>query len=276
MSQNPNDKFILIADYGRSGQGWLSYMLCYILNARYIEPYTFLRGIVFSGNERIVSLTQGNLPGREKTRYSLVIKTHQEPDEYFSLTDKVIVLARDPRDVAVSGQARTLVKQGTGTDVEKGVQKLARFRAKPEHGGASFSIPSPIAVLVSAKDLLVRSKLAYAAVTAMRWKRFYDAWDRISIIHRVTYEELQKDPKAALRAILRYLEVDAPDSLIEEAIELFTFENLTGRKKGSEERDNVAFRKGIVGDHENHFGPLHREVFSRICGETAARWNYRL
>lgn len=269
------EEVILIADYGRSGQGWLSYMLCYILNARYIEPYTFLRGIIFSSNPKALALTQGNLPGREKTKYSLVIKTHELPDPYFSLTKKVIVLARDPRDVAVSGQARTIVRHKTGTDVEIGAQKMVIGRERP---------PSPLLrgflsrlnVVRTLKERLVQSKLAYACVTASRWRRFYEAWDEIVISHKVTYEDLQRDPRTTLMGILKYLEVNVSESLIDEAIEKFSFENLTGRERGNEEKGNVAFRKGIVGDYKNHFGPLHRRLFSSVCGEIASKWNYKL
>src|SRR3989344_1927089 len=100
MEQKSN--IVLISDFGRSGQGWLSYMLCYILNAQYVEPYNFLNGKIYSSSEDVIRLTSGNLPGREKTPYNLVVKTHNYPSSEFNLTDKVIFLIRDPRDVAVS------------------------------------------------------------------------------------------------------------------------------------------------------------------------------
>ncbi|MGE0614872.1 MAG: sulfotransferase domain-containing protein [Bacteriovoracia bacterium] len=272
---NGSDRVILIADFGRSGQGWLSYMLCYILNARYIEPYTFLRGIIFSSNAKALALTQGNLPGREKTKYSMVIKTHELPDPYFSLTDKVILLARDPRDVAVSGQARAIVRNETGTDVETGAQTMLIGRDAPG-AVAGPSLRERLNPLRALKMSLLRSKLAYAYVTAKRWRGFYEAWEQISITYKVTYESLHSDPKAALKSILKYLDFEASDALIDEAIEVFSFESLTGRRKGSEEKGNVAFRKGVVGDYQNHFGPLHQKVFREVCGEIASRWNYKL
>ena len=42
------DDVLLIADFGRSAQGWLSYILSYVLNARYIEPYNLLSGSKYS------------------------------------------------------------------------------------------------------------------------------------------------------------------------------------------------------------------------------------
>ena len=101
-NQEGQKKVILIADYGRSGQGWLSYMLCYLLNAKYIEPYFFLRGALYTENKALRDITSGDLPNREKTEYSMVIKTHELPAGHLNLTDKVIFLMRDPRDIAVS------------------------------------------------------------------------------------------------------------------------------------------------------------------------------
>ena len=55
---------LLIADYGRSGQGWLSFMLCYILNATYIEPYDFLKGTESSSSDIMTIAIKSNLTTR--------------------------------------------------------------------------------------------------------------------------------------------------------------------------------------------------------------------
>ncbi len=254
---------ILIADYGRSGQGWLSYMICYILNARYIEPYCLLRGIVFSGHDKIVELTQGNLPARAKTRYNLVVKTHNLPDYYFSLTDKVILLARDPRDVAVSALARYTVAFKTGTDVEVGAQKKMDGLKLGKSIFRRFI------------EWLKTVKLVCYFFTAYRWKKFYESWDGLSLSHRLTYEELSSNPKATLQRLLKYLEIEASDELIDEAIGEFTFKKLTGREKGSEQKGNVAFRKGIVGDYCNHFSKVQLYLFKAICGKIMSLWRYK-
>ena len=256
------DKSILIADYGRSGQGWLSYMLCYILNARYIEPYCLLRGIVYSGHPFIIELTQGNLPGREPSKYSLVIKTHTYPDPFFSLTDKVILLARDPRDVASSAHARFGVMEESGTDVEVGAQKEALTRS-------TFNPHKRIRERLMA---WLWSKKAFCfAMTARQWRNFYNAWEGIDFSHRVTYEELSKNPRGTLEGILAYLQINAADALIDEAIEKFAFESITKRRKGSEDKKDVAFRKGAVGDYRNHFNTFYLWLFRRLCGEAARK-----
>jgi hypothetical protein len=255
---------ILIADYGRSGQGWLSYMLCYALNARYIEPYCLLRGLVFSGKEKIVAETGGNLPGRQKTRYELVVKTHNLPDPYFSLTDKVILLARDPRDVALSAYARYQVTSKTGTDVEIEAQK--QTLTDPKKSRKSF--------FRKAVEWLKSRKYFCYAFTAYRWRKFYQAWEEVKVAEKVTYEELSSETGTCLKRLLRYLEVSVDEKLLNEAVGKFTFKSITGRDKGEEQKDNVAFRKGIAGDYKNKFSKFDRLIFKCICGGIMKKWGY--
>lgn len=262
------DKIILIADYGRSGQGWLSYMLCYILNARYLEPYCLLRGIVYSGKQSILDLTQGNLEGRASSSYSLVVKTHNYPDPYFSLTDKVILLARDPRDVAVSAYARFNVMDKTGTDVESGAQKMVVVDKiyKPKQKWRHKLITW----------LLSNNRLYFFAATARGWRKFYEMWENINICYKVTYEALSANPKDTITGILKYLEIEVPSELIDEAIDKFAFEQIAKRKRGEEVKNDVAFRKGIVGDYKNHFSKLALLIFRVRCGKIANKWGYSL
>lgn len=272
------NKMLLIADYGRSGQGWLSYMLCYILNAQYLEPYCLLRGLVFSGHRNIVESVQGNLPGRAKTKYSHVVKTHEIPDPYFSLTDKIILLARDPRDVAVSAHNRSNVSLKTGTDVETEARKLSESMTNvlsPKGREAlqnvkSFSLKQ---VLVGVRDYAISLKFFSYLNTALRWNRFYKAWGNIGS-HKVTYEQLSTNPQGALKEILRYLEINASDALIDEAVEKFSFFNSYGRKRGQEDKSALEARKGIVKDYLNHFSPIHYKIFESICGDTGRVWGY--
>lgn len=278
VSAMPDDKMILIADYGRSGQGWLSYMLCYILNARYLEPYCLLRGLVFSGHQNIVDAVTGNLPGREKTKYSHVVKTHEMPDPYFSLTDKVVLLSRDPRDVAVSAHNRSKVSLSVGSDVESGVRRLSESRGDilSSEGRQSLQQDKPLSLkqfLVGVRNYFITFKIFSYLNTALRWNRFYKAWQNIKC-HKVTYEQLSSNPKSALKEILKYLEVDVSDSLIDEAIDRFSFFNSYGRQQGVEDRSALEARKGIVKDHANHFAPIHYKIFKRICGDTGREWGY--
>lgn len=246
MKNSSNDKVVLISDYGRSGQGWLSYMLCYLLNAKYVEPYDLLKGRVYTTSQHVLMNTDGNIPGRSKTKYSMIVKTHNYPASDLNLTDKIIILKRDPRDVAVSSY------------------NMKRNTAKKE---SKLSLKSRI-------DLMVHRFPAIShAVTLSRWINYYRAWAHVDC-HHVTYEGLSNDTKGELKKILSYLEIDVDDSLIEDAVDKFSFKAITGREKGSEDAGNSEFRKGSVGDYKNHFSRAELLLFKHVFAKGLGRHGY--
>ena len=190
MESKSRNKIVLVSDFGRSGQGWLSYMLCYILNAQFIEPYNFLNGKKYSVSEHILDLTQGNLPNRERTNYSLVVKTHNILRSQIDLTDKIILLVRDPRDVAVSMQNLVLInynKIGWG-------HPRAKFFLLMEK---SFRLLNYIKIILS-------------------WKRHYYSWKKSSY-YFVRYEDLLVNCQQVLEKILKYLEIQLDEKIIKES-----------------------------------------------------------
>lgn len=249
MESNYKSNIILVSDFGRSGQGWLSYMLCYILNAQYVEPYNFLNGKSYSASDHVLVLTSGNLPGREKTKYNLVVKTHNYPSAEFNLTDKVIFLMRDPRDVAVSMHNLNLIQ-------EKNVGW--------NHPRAKF-------FLTYYKLFPLRDYMR----TIRDWVKHYHAWKNVSA-HQVRYEDLLEKPKEVLIGILEYLDVPTDEKIIQEAIDTFSFEKITGRKRGEEDAKNPEFRKGIAGDHKNKFSKRELMVINGKFGKIIKELGYNL
>lgn len=244
------ERVILMADYGRSGQGWLSYMLCYILNAKYIEPYDFLKGMLYTTDKRVLSLTGGNLPNRPKSKYSMIVKTHNWPAKTVDLTDKIIFLIRDPRDIAVSAYYRykVLINLEPPTTLKERLFYL-------------FSTARPISY----------------AWTAHKWKKFIRLWTerRDFKYHWVRYEDVSMKPMETLKGILQYLEVKASNKLIQEAIDNFTFDKMAKRDKGEEATKSMPFRKGIVGDFRNKFTSLELAIFHVIAGKCMRELGYK-
>ena len=211
-------------------------MLCYILNARFIEPYDFLNGKIYSASQDVISLTSGNLPGRERTNYDLVVKTHNYPSAELNLTDKVIFLMRDPRDVAVSMHNLHLIQ-------EKKV---------------SWTHPRAKFILLLQKYLPIFDYVQ----TISAWENHYKVWNKTSS-HVVRYENLLNKPEQTLKEILLYLNIQADDKILQEAITLFSFEKITGRKRGEEDVKNPEFRKGISGDYKNKFSKLELKLINK-------------
>lgn len=244
------DDLLLISDYGRSGQGWLSYMLCYILNARYIEPYALLKGIPYSNNTTVLKYSSGSLPNRKPTKYSMVIKTHEYPDNCFNIYNKVVFLTRDPRDVAVSAFNR--------------YSQMYRLDKK------SLTLKSRIHLF------LHHFKILSIIFTAIKWKKHYQLW-MMRKTHHVKYEDLLSDPTTVINSILEYIDIKNIDPvIIRDSINIFNFQSLTGRKPGDLDNTNLEFRSGTKGNYKKVFNIYEKYLFSVICGSTAKKAGYNL
>jgi len=249
MESNYSKKIVLVSDFGRSGQGWLSYMLCYILNAQFVEPYDFLKGHRYSVSSHVFSLTQGDLPEREKTNYSLVVKTHEYPSSRLDLTEKIIFLIRDPRDVAVSMHNLHLIHQKS----------------------LGWNHPRAKFFLTFYKYFALFGYLR----TIWRWSKHYRAWKSVPSF-LVRYEDLLNNEKQTLENILAYLSVTPDEKIIDQAISHFSFEEITGRKRGQEDSNSPEFRKGIAGDHRNKFSKLELKIINFIFKKIIKRTGYVL
>jgi hypothetical protein len=237
------DDILLIADFGRSAQGWLSFMLSFILNARYIEPYALILGTPHSKSKMLMDNTMGDLKSRNKTQFKLVVKTHGFPDRNnFELTKSIIYLTRDPRDVAIS------------------YYYLNRKWVKD--GGRS---PSLFLYLVPFFCYLM---------VAYKWQRHARRWKSTKHMH-VKYEDLRHDTEGTLVEILKNFDVNVDINVVRESISLFSYENSYKRKRGVEDKNNPSARKGQIGDYRNYFGFFMNKIFWMICGQEAERFGYR-
>ena len=236
------DDVLLIADYGRSAQGWLSYILCYILNARYIEPYNLLTGNKYTTSAIIENNTKGRLERREISRYSIVVKTHAYPSKEINLTKSIIFLTRDPRDVAISYyyMARNLRKKGN----------------------------------INIRFFLHAIPMLSYIITAFRWKIHFRSWRHVSCF-RLRYEDLRADAFRLISSVLSNFEINVDKNIVEEAINIFSFENCYGRKRGTEDTNSSEARKGQIGDYRNHFKMFHNIIFWAICGQEAKSAGYK-
>tara|TARA_A100001388_G_scaffold276844_1_gene265803 strand:- start:701 stop:1489 length:789 start_codon:yes stop_codon:yes gene_type:complete len=258
------NEYILLAGYARCGQGWLGYMLAYILNAKFVEPYCLLRGILYSADKYILNLTQGNLPGRNLTKYSTIAKTHSLPDPYISLTNKIIIVSRDPRDVAVSAYSRNIVMKRTGSDLTTKDKEAALINTIDRYQG----------ILEKIRNNLLSVKFISYLFTAFKWNNYYNSWDKIELCLNISYEELSNNPKHTLKKILDYLEVEVEDKIVNQAINKFTFEALSGRIKGKEDESNTSFRKGIVGDYKNNINNLNSKIIMKLTQKPSFKRGY--
>ncbi|OGV51437.1 MAG: hypothetical protein A2X49_16935 [Lentisphaerae bacterium GWF2_52_8] len=90
----------------------------------------------------------------------------------------------------------------------------------------------------------------------------------------VRYEKLHSAPEETIEEMLSFLGVDASTSLVERCRDSASFENLSGGRKPGEEDRNSPYRKGIVGDWQNHFDKDAAELFLREAGTLMKELKY--
>jgi Sulfotransferase domain len=258
---------VLVPAAGRSGQTWLCYMLAHLLNARFIEPYCLLRGILHSGLPYILDLTHGDLPGRSLTSYSLVVKTHELPDPYLSLTRKIILIVRDPRDMVTSAWYRYYVMKTTGSDLEDDAQNLV-LTDKPIKNNKTLKS--------RLWSLIYGNRTLAITLSARKWAIFSAAWRDLPFTHVVRYEDLLQRPYETMAEICRYLELPENPDQINDTLHKLSFKEITGRKPGQEQTKNISFRKGTVGDHKSKLSPFELQLISYFCKEEAKHYGYQL
>ena len=91
----------------------------------------------------------------------------------------------------------------------------------------------------------------------------------------VRYEDLHTDTQATLNEALSVLGTEVEPGVIERAIELFSFGNLSGRPAASEDT-KAFFRKGSVGDWKSHFSARDVGFFCQEAGDVLKDMGYEV
>lgn len=258
---------VLVAGVMRSGQTWLCFMLAHALNARFLEPYCLLRGILYSGHDYVRGLANGGLPGRPATRYALVVKTHERPDPHYSLTRKIVLIVRDPRDTATSAALRYHVMMTTGSDVEEDAQGLSLLAAPAK---------KPPTLKDRAWRLVYGNRLLSIVMVARKWRAFHAAWLQIPFCHVVKFEDLVQRPVETMAGMCRYLEVAVDEAQLRDTAHQLSMAEIKRHGTEADPAKSIGFRKGVVGDFKNHLSRLELKVIRHFCAETAARLGYEL
>jgi hypothetical protein len=134
---------------------------------------------------------------------------------------KLVVIARDPRDVLTSAWHFFHIRNGGGgSDADK-------------RAFVTRALPS----------------LREGAQTTLALLRQFP-----SDCTMVTYERMRAAPEAVAAVLYRFLGVSADDAVVEASVARTSFAALSGREAGSE-RNGTFFRKGVSGDWRSTFPP---------------------
>ena len=109
---------------------------------------------------------------------------------------------------------------------------------------------------------------------AREWAFHYRCWKTSVDPLEIRYEDLHADTRGVLERTLAHLG-EAPDPAhVETALRSFAFESMSGGRKAGDEDAYHFYRKGIVGDHRNHFSRSDEWIMQQLSGEQMSSLGY--
>jgi hypothetical protein len=90
----------------------------------------------------------------------------------------------------------------------------------------------------------------------------------------IRFEDLKSEPIGTFQKVLSFLDVDSSRSVAEKCVEMNTFEKLSGGRKAGKQNAVSFYRKGIIGDWQNHFTQENIDLFKKISGKTLIAAGY--
>jgi len=224
----------------------LSHHITFFLGRRYKKSFRliFVLGYPKSGTSWVCQLVSDylRLPFPQHSVFPIgcaaVVHGHEVVSKKYPIG---VYVMRDGRDVVISAyhHLHSQFKAGGGKR-----KNSAFFR--------SIDTTAPI------KDNLA-AFIDYSAANPFGSKKHWGqhiesfAQAKNPNIFRIKYEDLLETPHATLHQLFSQLSnTDVDDSQLNESIERFSFNRLSGRKRGEENQQSY-LRKGTSGDWKNHF-----------------------
>jgi hypothetical protein len=172
-----------------------------------------------------------------------------KPERY-----KAFFVMRDPRDVLVSWCFSIKCSHSLLGEIERMRQDLARLS---EADGLLYSI-----------DFLAD----YGLFAAQRSWASTPAQDPNVLL--VRHEDLTAPGNLpSVEQVFAHCDIRMPRTVLEEVLEAYSFEKLSGRKPGQED-PSAHYRKAVAGDWRNHFNDKIQARFTEVAGDVVRLWNY--
>ena len=248
---------IVVVSFGKSGRTWLRVMVSHLFRVMYDLPENAILGF-----DNFHNLNR-SVPK--------VFFTHDNYIKDFSgdfetkqpfYGKRVVLLARDPRDVAVSQFFQW------------------KFRIKPTK--VAINNYPPMGSDIGLFDFITGDNGGgMAAVTD-----YLNLWareaDKVEHFHLLRYEDLRAEPRLELRKLLDFMQVDASDDHVNAAVEYSSYENmkkmeskqqfrLSGGRMMPRDKDNpnsYKVRRAKVGGYRDYFTDEEVVAIDRLLAET--------
>jgi hypothetical protein len=230
---------VLTVSHTKSGRTWLRVMMSHLYHLKYGAPIDEL--IRFDNFHRF----NAAIPRMHFVRDTRFDRERPARDFGVSSGQKVILMLRDPRDVAVSfffqvrhrATDRELVRKGFPAEVRR--MPLFDFAADPRYG-----VPRVIRYFNT-------------------WREEMGSYDEVVL----RYEDLKAAPEAELERLVRFLSLEVDAEQIAATVRFASFDNLRQKEQegffrsgkleaaDSANPDSFKVRRGEVSGYRQYFTP---------------------
>ncbi|PKQ13207.1 MAG: sulfotransferase [Alphaproteobacteria bacterium HGW-Alphaproteobacteria-1] len=213
----------VVVSYGKSGRTWLRVMMSRLYQQVYALPEDILIGFdnFHNMDARIprVFYTHDNYIG------DYTGNTDNKSDFY---DKKVLLLMRDPRDVAVSQFFQW------------------RYRMRPGKKALNDYLPdgdeSPIFDFVMHEGGGLPKVIAFMNLWAQEMAK-------VRALELVRYEDMRADPHEAMTRVARFLDIPADAAAVQDAVDFASYENM--KKKETDQSFRLSGGRMAPGDQDN-------------------------
>ena len=233
---------IVFVSFGKSGRTWLRVMISHLFRVMYQLPENAILGFDnFHNFNRAV-------PKTFFTHDNYIKDFTGDFDTKQPFYDKrVVLLARDPRDVAVSQFFQW------------------KFRIKPTK--VAINNYPPMGSDISLFDFIMSDNGGSMQAVAKYLNLWAREAEKVKNFHLLRYEDLRAEPHKELRSLLEFAQIDATEEQLNAAVEYSSYENmkkmegkqqfrLAGGRMMPRDKDNpnsFKVRRAKVGGYRDYF-----------------------
>jgi len=256
---------VVIVSFGKSGRTWLRVMISHLFRMMYKFPENAMLGF-----DNFHNLNR-EVPKTFFTHDNYIKNFTGDFDTKAPFYDKrVILLARDPRDVAVSQFFQW------------------KFRVKPTK--IAINNYPPRGSDISLFDFVMGDNGGSMQAVIQYLNLWAREVDKMECFHLLRYEDLRARPREELRRMLDFMQVDATEAQVNAAVDYSSYENmkkmegsqqlrLAGGRMMPRDKDNpdsFKVRRAKVGGYCDYFTDDEvAAIDARLAATLAPLFNYK-
>lgn len=215
---------IVVVSFGKSGRTWLRVMISHLFRVMYGLPENAILGF-----DNFHNLNK-SVPRVFFTHDNYIKDFTGDFDSKQPFYNKrVVLLARDPRDVAVSQFFQW------------------KFRIKPSK--VTINNYPPRGSDISLFDFVMGDNGGGMKAVTDYLNLWASEADKVEAFHLLRYEDLRKNTQEELRRLLDFMQVDASAAHVAAAVEYSSYENM--KKMESKEQFRFSGGRMMPGDKDN-------------------------